>query len=181
MLPNQTFALNPTGVTFLAGPNNAGKSSLLQALAIWEFCRTVLEIERGKESLLPGYNGQGLGMADDEFSLCAHRDHSTGQRSISTADLPRIGGAGCYPPEATVHPASSVVRVRENCTRQHCEAASRKRRVPQRMKVGVRLQVEARAPSVSGFRWHLIMMTETLPQGMKCRNRPIRWGARGQA
>lgn len=69
--PDQRFVLNPTGVTFLAGPNNAGKSSLLQALAVWEFCRTVLEIERGKESLLPGYEGQGLGMADDEFSPIA--------------------------------------------------------------------------------------------------------------
>lgn len=69
--PNQKFDFNPTGVTFLAGPNNAGKSSLLQALAIWEFCRTVLDIERGRESLLRDYKGQGLGMADDEFSPIA--------------------------------------------------------------------------------------------------------------
>jgi hypothetical protein len=63
--------LNSDGVTFLAGGNNSGKSTLLQAIAVWEFCRLILENERGRESLLTGHGGQGLGLSDDEFSPIA--------------------------------------------------------------------------------------------------------------
>lgn len=63
--------LRPGGISFLAGGNNSGKSSLLQAIAVWEFCRLLLEIEKGRSSLLPGYQGQGLGLSDDEFSPIA--------------------------------------------------------------------------------------------------------------
>ena len=48
---NSSFALHPTTITFLAGGNNSGKSTLLQAIAVWEFCRLVLENERGRGSL----------------------------------------------------------------------------------------------------------------------------------
>lgn len=68
---SETVLLKPSGLTFLAGANNSGKSSLLQAIAVWEFARTVLEMERGRKSLLSGYAGQGLGVADDEFSPIA--------------------------------------------------------------------------------------------------------------
>ncbi|MBY2964299.1 AAA family ATPase [Rhizobium leguminosarum] len=57
-----TFELLPSGISFLAGGNNSGKSTLLQAIAVWEFCRSILENERGPESLLTGYTGQGLGL-----------------------------------------------------------------------------------------------------------------------
>lgn len=67
----ETISLRPKGLTFLAGANNSGKSSLLQAMAVWEFARTVLEMERGQKSLMAGYAGQGLGVADDEFSPVA--------------------------------------------------------------------------------------------------------------
>jgi len=63
-----TFELMPSGISFLAGGNNSGKSTLLQAIAVWEFCRSILENERGPESLLSGYTGQGLGLSSDEFS-----------------------------------------------------------------------------------------------------------------
>ncbi len=33
--------LLPNGISFLAGGNNSGKSTLLQAIAVWEFCRAV--------------------------------------------------------------------------------------------------------------------------------------------
>ncbi|TAU90993.1 ATP-binding protein [Rhizobium leguminosarum] len=66
-----TFELLPTGISFLAGGNNSGKSTLLQAIAVWEFCRSILENERGPESLLTGYTGQGLGLSSDEFSPIA--------------------------------------------------------------------------------------------------------------
>lgn len=58
-----------SGLTLVAGANNAGKSSLLQALAVWEFCKTAVVMERGNEGLLPqGVGRQGLGIGDEEFS-----------------------------------------------------------------------------------------------------------------
>ncbi|MGV1791682.1 ATP-dependent nuclease [Rhizobium sp. A37_96] len=68
---NTTIELHPKGLSFLAGGNNSGKSTLLQAIAVWEFCRFVLEMEKGRESLLPNFPGQGLGLSDDEFSPIA--------------------------------------------------------------------------------------------------------------
>lgn len=65
------FELLKDGLTFLAGGNNSGKSTLLQALAVWEFCKTVLRMERGPESLCFGYAKQGFGISDDEFSPVA--------------------------------------------------------------------------------------------------------------
>lgn len=57
------------GVSLVAGPNNAGKSTLLHALAVWEFCRTATTMERGPEGLLPAsVSRQGFGIGDDEFS-----------------------------------------------------------------------------------------------------------------
>jgi hypothetical protein len=63
-----TFDLRPFGVTLLAGGNNSGKSSLLHGLAIWEFCRTALEMEKGPRVFVRGNPHQGLGLGDDEFS-----------------------------------------------------------------------------------------------------------------
>jgi len=57
-----------SGVSLLAGGNNSGKTSILQGLAIWEFCRTVLETERGKKSLCIGPKRQGVGIGDDDFT-----------------------------------------------------------------------------------------------------------------
>lgn len=68
---NTTIDLHPDGIPFLAGGNNSGKSTLLHALAVWEYCRFVLEMEKGRPSLQPGYSGQGLGLSDDEFSPIA--------------------------------------------------------------------------------------------------------------
>ncbi|HCL3757830.1 TPA: AAA family ATPase, partial [Pseudomonas aeruginosa] len=34
------------GLSLFAGPNNAGKTTILQAFAVWEFCKTVLEMEK---------------------------------------------------------------------------------------------------------------------------------------
>jgi predicted ATPase len=62
-----TFELHP-GVSLLGGGNNAGKSTVLHGLAIWEFCRTAIEMERGPETFVEGHAGQGLGLGDDEFS-----------------------------------------------------------------------------------------------------------------
>ena len=64
---DNSFDLHP-GVSLLGGGNNAGKSTILHGLAIWEFCRTAVEMERGVEAFLADYAGQGLGLGDDEFS-----------------------------------------------------------------------------------------------------------------
>src|SRR5712691_4861989 len=57
------FALKPDGVTFLAGGHNSGKSTLLQALAVWEFARSVIEVNKGQAALLDGSSGQGVGVS----------------------------------------------------------------------------------------------------------------------
>lgn len=64
---DQTFELHP-GVSLLGGGNNSGKTTILHGLAIWEFCRTAIEMERGPKTFLAGHGGQGLGLGDDEFS-----------------------------------------------------------------------------------------------------------------
>ena len=64
---DQAFELHP-GVSLLGGGNNAGKSTILHGLAVWEFCRTAIEMERGPETFVAGQGGQGLGLGDDEFS-----------------------------------------------------------------------------------------------------------------
>lgn len=64
---DESFDLQP-GVSLLAGGNNSGKTTILHGMAIWEFCRTALEMERGAETFVAGKMGQGLGLGDDEFS-----------------------------------------------------------------------------------------------------------------
>jgi predicted ATPase len=63
----QAFDLHP-GVSLLGGGNNAGKSTILHGLAVWEFCRTAIEMERGPEMFVSDWSGQGIGLGDDEFS-----------------------------------------------------------------------------------------------------------------
>ncbi|WP_181015158.1 ATP-dependent endonuclease [Curtobacterium sp. BH-2-1-1] len=61
-------ALMP-GLSIVAGGNNAGKSSLLQALAVWEFCKVATVAQKGSRALLNGMtSSQGFGLGDDEFS-----------------------------------------------------------------------------------------------------------------
>ena len=64
---DQSFDLH-SGVSLLGGGNNAGKSTILHGLAVWEFCRTATEMERGVDTFVAGHARQGLGLGDDEFS-----------------------------------------------------------------------------------------------------------------
>lgn len=65
---DSAITLTP-GISLLAGGNNAGKSSLLHGLAVWEFCRTATLMERGEAGLLAdAVSRQGFGLGDDEFS-----------------------------------------------------------------------------------------------------------------
>lgn len=66
-----TFKLRSNGVTLVAGGNNSGKTSLLHGLAVWQFCKTAIEMERGNKAFVQGSNAQGLGLGDDEFSPLA--------------------------------------------------------------------------------------------------------------
>src|SRR5690606_30875081 len=65
---NNIIKLKTTDVTVLAGGNNSGKSTILHALAVWEFCRNYLEFEKGKNSLTSSYLGQGVGINYNDFS-----------------------------------------------------------------------------------------------------------------
>ena len=66
-----TFDLRPSGVSLLAGGNNSGKSTLLHGLAIWEFCKTVMVMEKSPEVLLSATKHQGVGLGGEEFSPIA--------------------------------------------------------------------------------------------------------------
>lgn len=66
-----TFDLRPRGISLVAGGNNSGKSTLLHGLAVWEFCKTVMVMERSPEILLSGARHQGIGLGDEEFSPIA--------------------------------------------------------------------------------------------------------------
>lgn len=56
------------GLSLVVGGNNSGKSSILQALATWQFCKTMLEIEKGRTSWLQTKAKTGLGMGIADFT-----------------------------------------------------------------------------------------------------------------
>lgn len=57
------------GVTLAAGGNNSGKSTILQSLAVWEFCKLATQMQRGSSALLQsGVGGQGFGLDAEQFS-----------------------------------------------------------------------------------------------------------------
>jgi len=68
---DEEIELLPEGITLIAGGNNAGKSSLLHGLAVWEFCRTAIAMEKGEGAFFVGAHHQGLGPGNDEFSPVA--------------------------------------------------------------------------------------------------------------
>lgn len=64
----KSFALKNQGVSVIAGGNNSGKSSILHAFAVWEFCKTYILFEKGQRALLNNYSGQGVGINYNDFS-----------------------------------------------------------------------------------------------------------------
>jgi hypothetical protein len=56
------------GLTLVVGGNNAGKSSILHALAVWEFCKTIIEFTKGRRAWASGATSQGIGIGISEFS-----------------------------------------------------------------------------------------------------------------
>lgn len=63
-----TLTLKSKGVSLLTGGNNSGKSSLLQAISIWSFCKLVVETQKGFDHLLEGKGGTGSGINIDDFT-----------------------------------------------------------------------------------------------------------------
>lgn len=65
----KTFDLKSEGVTLLVGGNNAGKSTLIHALAVWEFCKVILLHEKGRNVFNASAlgTGEGFGMSAEEF------------------------------------------------------------------------------------------------------------------
>ena len=57
-----------TGLSLLVGGNNEGKSTILHALAVWEFCKTFLKINRGDIALQQREHIAGVGMSIDDFT-----------------------------------------------------------------------------------------------------------------
>ncbi|WP_286809398.1 AAA family ATPase [Leclercia sp. UBA2479] len=64
---DSTLDLN-NELSLLVGGNNSGKSSLLQAMATWQFCKTLLEIEKGRLSWTATATNQGLGLGIVDFT-----------------------------------------------------------------------------------------------------------------
>lgn len=62
-----TFELHPNMI-LLVGGNNSGKTTLLHALATWEFCKTVLIYEKSPKALLNDFRGDGYGITIDDFT-----------------------------------------------------------------------------------------------------------------
>ncbi len=56
------------GISLLAGGNNEGKSTILHALAVWEFCKTILLFDKGYQGLQYDPKKAGVGIAFDEFT-----------------------------------------------------------------------------------------------------------------
>ncbi|HPS04688.1 MAG TPA: AAA family ATPase, partial [Tenuifilaceae bacterium] len=64
---DQTFKFIPNSLTLIVGGNNSGKSTILHAFAVWEFCKLIVKIEKGAETLLINTPKPGLGLNADEF------------------------------------------------------------------------------------------------------------------
>ncbi len=55
-------------LSLLVGGNNSGKSTLLHALAVWEYCKTVLIYEKSPNAIFAGFHGDGYGINIDDFT-----------------------------------------------------------------------------------------------------------------
>ncbi len=64
---DKTFKFSPDSLSLIVGGNNSGKSTILHAFAVWEFCKLIVKIEKGDKTLLGDTPKPGLGLNADEF------------------------------------------------------------------------------------------------------------------
>lgn len=64
----RSIELKPNTLSLMVGGNNSGKSSILHALAVWEYCKTVLVYEKSPAAILNGFHGDGYGINIDDFT-----------------------------------------------------------------------------------------------------------------
>lgn len=64
----QKFKIPSGEINFLSGPNNSGKSTLLHALAVWNFCVFIIRQNRGDTALYEGSSKSGVGISYHDFS-----------------------------------------------------------------------------------------------------------------
>ena len=64
-------------ISLVVGGNNSGKTSVLHALAVWEYAKQVLIYEKSPRALYHGFSGDGYGVTIDDET-----------------DIDRIGGFG---------------------------------------------------------------------------------------
>lgn len=60
--------LHPERLSLVVGGNNSGKSTLLHAIAVWQYSWTVIHFEKGESALLGTFQGAGLGISLDDFT-----------------------------------------------------------------------------------------------------------------
>lgn len=65
---DQTFELHPNDMTLFVGGNNSGKSTLLEALSIWEYSKNILIYVKGETSVFDRGRCDGYGVTLDEFT-----------------------------------------------------------------------------------------------------------------
>lgn len=65
---DHSIEIKPQKLSLIVGGNNSGKSTILHALAVWEYCKTVLIYEKSPNALLTGFHGDGFGINIDDFT-----------------------------------------------------------------------------------------------------------------
>lgn len=63
----ETITLKPNKLSLIVGKNNSGKSSILHAIATWQFCKSIILFQKGIPALLQNSKCQGVGMSLDQF------------------------------------------------------------------------------------------------------------------
>lgn len=85
-----SITLKPASTTLLVGANNLGKSTLLHALALWQFAKTVMTFYKGERAIIQGVNCDGYGVSFEEFTplnIPSFRHLWTNLKSIGSYSL----------------------------------------------------------------------------------------------
>jgi predicted ATPase len=85
---DDSFNFSPEGLSLIAGGNNSGKSSILQALVFWNYCRKLVEAKKTRKSLEIGGVGKYTAIALKDFSPLAIPSPRHLWTNISPANYP---------------------------------------------------------------------------------------------